>query len=317
MSFQSPSLLWLLALPVALLVLYVLVQWRRPRYTVRFTNVALLDSVAPRHPGWRRHLSAVTFLLAAIGLVFSLAQPQAQVLKPYDRATIMLAIDVSGSMNATDVTPSRIEALKSAANQFLDTVPPSINIGIVSFSSQAVVLLPPTKDRDQARLAIQTLHAEGGTSIGEAIFACLEALKTVPPAPDGSPVPARIVLMSDGATNMGRSNDEAAAAAKQAGVPVWTIAFGTDHGTIMVPDSPVPVDVSVDKAALKEIADLTGGQAYEASSASQVSQVYKDIGQSLGYKKVTQDVSGYFVVAALVCLLLTGGFALLWSNRLP
>jgi Ca-activated chloride channel family protein len=317
LTLDNPAGLWLLLIPAALIAGYVVFQMRRKRYAMRFTNLALLNRVAPKRPSWRRHLPAAIFIVALATLSVSLAKPYLPINKGVNRTTVMLAIDVSGSMNADDVSPTRIEALKNAADNFVKNVPPDINLGLVSFSTSASVEVPPTTDHLSVQDAVDSLSAYGGTAIGEAVFSCLDAIDKLPKAPDGSPAPARIVLMSDGSTNEGRSNDEATKAAQQKGIPVWTIAFGTDHGEITIPGTGDPVSVPVDKVALAQIASETGGKAFTADSADQITQVYADIGKSLGYKVEKSDISAYFVVAAFALLCLAGVGSLLWSNRLP
>ena len=317
LTVDNPVAFWLLLVPALLLTGYILFQMRRKRSAMRFTNLALLNRVAPQRPSWRRHLPAAVFLVALATLGIALTQPYLPVNKGVSRTTVMLAIDVSGSMNADDVSPTRIDALKSAADKFIKNVPPDINLGLVSFSTDASLEVPPTTDHASVQDAVDSLSAYGGTAIGEAIFTCLDAIDKLPKSPDGSPAPARIVLMSDGSTNEGRSNDEAAQAAKAKGVPVWTIAFGTDHGEITIPGTGDPVSVPVDKVALAQIASETGGRAFTADSADQITQVYADIGRSLGYKVEKSDISIWFVVAAFALLCLAGAGSLAWSNRLP
>lgn len=315
--FATPGRLWLLIVVGALIAAYVFAQSRRPRYTVRFTNLALVESVAPRRPGWQRHVASVAFSLGLALLVVAFAHPQRTQKVPTNRATVVLAIDTSLSMKADDVSPSRIEAAKQAAGLFLDNVPADMNVGVVTFNGTAVVRVAPTKDRVAARDAIDRLQLGERTAIGEAIFASLEAIKTVPPAPDGAPVPARIVLMSDGATTTGRSNDEGVAAARKAQVPVDTIAFGTDMGTIQLPGDPTPIPVTVDRGSLQAIASATGGQSFTAASAAEIRDVYKKIGRSIGYRSVRKDVSAWFEGGALVVLLVAGGLSIAYANRLP
>ena len=316
MTFLAPYRLWLFAAVAVLVVFYAIAQFRRRSYAVRFTNMALLDQVAPKRPGWRRHVPAIVFLMAISALVVGFAQPARDTKVPRERATIMMAIDTSLSMEATDVTPTRIKAAQAAAKEFVDQLPARINIGLVSFNGNASVAVSPTTDHEAVKTAIDNLVLGERTAIGEAIFASLDALKTVPAA-DGTEVPARIVLMSDGTTTDGRSNDEGVAAAKQANVPVSTIAFGTDNGTITIPQEPLPIPVPVDKAALKSIASDTGGQYYSAASEGQLKAVYDNIGSSVGFVTEQREISTWFIGAALLLLLVTGAFSLIWFQRLP
>jgi Ca-activated chloride channel homolog len=317
MHFSSPW--WLLTLVgvAVLLVGYVVLQLRRKRYVARFSNVALLASVAPRRPGWRRHLTFAMLLLALIVLSLGVARPTATVRVPRDRATVMMAIDVSESMQATDVLPDRIRAAQSAAEQFADLLPPQINLGLVKFGGVASVLVPPTLDRDSVKKAIAGLQLESSTAIGEAVFACLDAINVFSQsstAKGDKPAPARIVLMSDGANNRGRSVASAEAAAKTASVPVSTIAFGTDTGTVDIDGQDIPVPA--DKATLSDLASQTGGTFHTAASAQQLAEVYANIGTQIGYTTTRRDISWRFLALGLLLGLGAGATSLLWAGRL-
>jgi Ca-activated chloride channel homolog len=316
MTFLAPYRLWLLLAAGAIALVYVLVQFRQKSYTMRFTNLALLDQVAPKRPGWRRHAAAAVFLVALCTLVVGFAQPAKKVRVPRERATICLAIDTSLSMEANDVQPTRIKAAQAAAKTFVDGLPSRINVGLVTFNGNASLIVSPTTDRDAVDQGIQNAQLGERTAIGEAIYTCLDALKQVPTA-KGTQVPARIVLMTDGSTTDGRPNDQAAAAALKAKVPVSTIAFGTDNGTITIPQEPMPIPVPVDKAALQDIAKTTNGHYYSAASESELKSVYQNIGSSVGYVTQHRDISVWFVGVALVLLLITSALSLLWFQRIP
>lgn len=315
-SYREPDRLWLLVLVLALVGAYIALQLRRPEVTARFTNLSLLESVIPDHDTWKRHVAAVLFALGTTAVVLSLAQPGRKMQVPVNRATVVLAIDTSLSMQATDVNPDRIRAAQKAAELFLDAVPEDMNVGIVAFNGTASIRTEPTKDREAARRAIQTLELGERTAIGEGIVTSLAAINTVPPARDGSKVPARIVLMSDGATTTGISNEDAVAKAKEAEVPIDTIAFGTDHGTVTIPDSPLPVPVDVDREALAGIARSAGGKSFTAASEAQIEDVYRSIGKSIGYRTVHKDISPWFVAGGLVFLLSAAGASLAWQSRM-
>jgi Ca-activated chloride channel family protein len=317
MTFLSPQRLWLLVAVVALAATYLLMQWRRRAYTVRFTNVNLLSSVAPKRPGWRRHVPAVISLLAMSTLVLGFAQPARDERVPRERATIILAIDTSLSMQATDVSPTRLEAAQSAAKRFLEIIPPKINVGLVSFNGSAALKVPPTIDRDRVAQGIDNLTLGESTATGEAIFASLDAIASVPPDDEGTQPPARIVLMSDGTWTVGRTNEEATQAAVEANVPVSTIAFGTANGTIRVPEQPYPIPVPVDKDALQEIAQDTNGKFYSAASEKQLTEVYENIGSSVGYETEQREISTWFIAGALLLSFAAAGFSLVWFHRLP
>jgi Ca-activated chloride channel family protein len=317
MRFLSPQ--WLLLLiPVALLLVgYVVIQLRRKKYVARFSNVELLGSVAPRRPGWRRHLTVALLFVALTVLSIGVARPSAAVRLPRDRATVMLAIDVSLSMQATDVLPSRIDAAKMAAKKFVELLPPRINLGVESFARTANVLVSPTLDRASAKAAISTLHLANYTAIGEAIFGGIRAIKTfakTTTAKGDAPPPARIVLLSDGSNTTGRSVPDAIAAAKRAHVQVSTIAFGTPTGTVTYGGETLPVPA--DDQTLDEIAKLTGGSFHTAASVGELESVYKDIGSQIGYTTEHRDISWRFLAAGLLVLLAAAGSSMLWAGRL-
>jgi Ca-activated chloride channel family protein len=317
MSFQSP--LWLLALLViaALVAFYVILQLRRKAYAARFTNVALLGSLVPKRPGWRRHLAFGVVALGLATLVVSLAVPSTQVRVPRERATVVMAVDVSLSMQATDIEPDRFRAMQKAAKEFVDVLPKRINLGLVSFAGTATNLVPPTTDRAQVANAINHLDLAESTAIGEAIFTSLTAIEnfqsTIDTATEDVP-PARIVLLSDGYNTVGRADTQAIDAARAAGVPVSTIAFGTDYGTLDLEGETVPVPV--DRTTLKAIADDTGGSYSEAASAAELEQVYADLGSQIGYTTEPKDVSFWFVRGGVLLALIGACLSLLWTNRL-
>ncbi|SDJ21278.1 Ca-activated chloride channel family protein [Frankineae bacterium MT45] len=315
--FLSPIWLLLLLLVAAAAVMYVVVQLRRKKYAARFSNVSLLASVAPKRPGWRRHLTFALLLLGITVLTIGLAQPTASVRVPRDRATVMLAIDVSQSMQATDVLPNRIEAAKAAAKSFVDLLPSRINVGLVKFAGSASVVVSPTTDRDSLKVAIDSFQLENSTAIGEAIYTCLDAISLFSKsstAKNDKPAPARIVLMSDGSNTKGRDPLDAAQAAKSVGVAVSTIAFGTDSGTVTVQGETIPVPA--DKATLKAVADDTGGTFHTAASAEELRQVYQNIGSQIGYTTSHKIVSWRFMLLGLLLLFGASATSLLWGGRL-
>jgi Ca-activated chloride channel homolog len=317
LDFISPTRLWLLAAVAAITGVYVALQFRRRHYAVRFTNVDLLDKVAPRRPGWRRHLVAALFLATGAFQVVAFAGPQHMDRIPRERATVMLAIDTSLSMEATDVDPSRIEGAKAAALAFLDSIPSKINVGLVSFSARAIIRVPPSTDRDLIRNSINTLTLGNGTAIGDAIISSLEALKAAPADDKGTQPPAAIVLMSDGKTTAGTPNSEASRQASEAGVPVSTIAFGTPDGRVRIPETGQVISVPVDEDALHQIADDTKGSFYDAQSSAELKAIYENIGSAIGYEKAPREITRYFVGLALLCGLATAALSLLWFQRLP
>jgi Ca-activated chloride channel homolog len=317
MTFQSP--LWLLALVAvaALVAVYVFLQLRRKAYAARFTNVALLGSIVPKRPGWRRHLAFGVVALGLATLVVSLAVPSTEVRVPRERATVVMAVDVSLSMQARDIEPNRFQAMQRAAKEFVDVLPERINLGLVSFAGSATTVVPPTTDRQQVRNAIDNLQLAESTAIGEAVFTSLTAIQnfqtSLGDTGEETP-PARIVLLSDGYNTVGRDDTQAVDAAIAAGVPVSTIAFGTDYGTLDLDGETVPVPV--DRATLENIADQTGGSYSEAASATELEQVYADLGSQIGYTTEPKDVSPWFVRAGVLVLLMGAVLSLFWTNRL-
>lgn len=315
LTFLSGARLWLLLVVAALAIAYVAMQFRRKEYAVRFTNLALLDSIAPKRPDWRRHLPASAFVLAMIALVTAFARPARPVQVPRERATVVMAIDVSLSMEATDVKPTRIAAAQEAAKSFVDLVPARLNLGLVAFSGVAQVLVSPTTDHDLIKRNIDTLQLGPRTAVGEALFASLGAIASVPTAQGQAPAPGRIVLMSDGETTVGRPNEVATAAAVDAKVQVSTIAFGSDAGFVTVEGRDIPVPVN--RPALAAIADATGGKAFEAATAKELRRVYSDIGSSIGFTTEQREVTSWVVGLALAFALAAAGGSLLWTSRLP
>ena len=260
-------------------------------------------------------MPAGLLLLSLVALVVGFARPQASVSVPREQATVVVALDVSLSMNATDVRPSRITSAQRSATTFVEGLPDRFNVGLVSFSGAANLLVPPTQDHAKVTAAVQDLQLSSRTAIGEAVFASLDALKLVPGADGSSPPPARIVLLSDGTNTVGRSVVEAAQAAKAAGVAVSTIAFGTQDGQVEVDGTRIAVPV--DREALRTLAQDTGGTAYTAESGSALSSVYADIGSQVGVTKEKREVTDR--LTGLGLLLATGAAALglLWGTRLP
>ncbi|GAA4962910.1 VWA domain-containing protein [Actinoplanes utahensis] len=308
---------WLLTLlPVlALAGLYVWRQFRKRQYAMRFTNVELLRTLAPKGLGWRRHVSAAAFLLMLGALAAATARPSIDKEEPLERATVMLAIDVSLSMQAEDVEPSRIEAAQEAAKQFVNELPPSYNLGLVSFAQAANVLVPPSKDRAAVVAAIDALTLAEATATGEAVFTSLDAIRSVPAdGADGAP-PARVVLLSDGYRTSGRSIEDAAVAAAQANVPISTIAFGTDTGVVDIRGDMKLVPV--DRLSLQQLAEQTDGYFYEAATVGELKNVYKDMGSSIGHRVESREVTQLYAVAGLFLGLIGAATSLLWTSRLP
>lgn len=314
--FLSPW--WLLALlpVIALAGVYVWRQAHRKAFAVRFSNVELLRAVAPGGIGHlRRYAPAVALLVSLFILALAMARPSIDSKEPLERATVMLALDVSLSMQAQDVQPSRITAAQQAAKDFVDQLPKEFNIGLVAFAKSANVVVSPTKDHSAVVSAIDGLQLQEATATGEAVFSCLDAIAAVPADGAAGAPPARIVLLSDGYRTFGRSIEDAAAAASAANVPVSTIAFGTDEGTVEINGS--VQRVPVDRPALEQLAESTRGFFYEAASAAALRKVYEDMGSSIGYRTKAHEIGQWFVGFGLLFALAAAGMSLLWTSRLP
>ena len=314
-AFTAPYRLLLLLAVAALVGTYVWMQARRPVYAARFTELDLLASVAPKRPGWRRHVPAGLLLLALVALTTAFAKPEADVKVPRERATIVVALDTSASMQATDVSPDRFTAAKVSAKAFIDRLPKQFNVGLVSFNAVASVVATPTTDHTAVRDAVDSLQLAGGTAIGEAVIASLNAIRNVPGGDATKPPPARVVLLSDGGNTIGRPLSDAALAASALHIPVSTIAYGTPTGTVDVQGQLIPVPV--DAPSLAALASATGGQSYTAQSGEELNGVYSDIGSQVGYttqrKEVTATLTGLGLLAAVGAAVTS----LLWTARFP
>jgi len=312
--FLLPARLWLLLLPAWFVAAYLVALGRKHRHVVRFTTVELLDRVAPDRPGWRRHLPAALFVGALAVTAVALARPVTTVRVPREEATVIVAVDVSLSMQATDVPPSRLEAAQEAARRFVDLAPGSLRVGLVPFAGSALPAVAPTTDKAEVKAGIDRLRLAEGTAVGEAIYAALD-LVAREEQDVGEDVPAAIVVLSDGTTTMGRDSAAAAQAAAAAGVPVSTISFGTASGAITYQGDLIPVPP--DEAALRAVAEATGGRFFTAASVAELQQILDDIGSRIGFVSVDREVWEWFLAAGLVFLVAAGAGSLLWFSRLP
>ena len=311
MTFQAPLfLLGLAVVPFALAAL-ALARRRPARYTVRFPALPTLAAVARRGPRWRRLLPPALLCLSLAGLALALARPETTVAVPVEQASVVLVTDTSGSMNATDVEPTRLAAAKTAAERFLDRVPDQLRVGLVAYSDAPHTVLRPTVERDPVRTAVERLTADGGTATGDALDSALRALGT---RGDDAP-PAAVVLLSDGATQTGRDPADVAREAKAAGVPVYTVALGTPEGQVEANGQILPVPPDPD--ALRDVAQQSGGAAFAAEDAGALDEVYERLGSQIGTREEKREISAGFAAAGL--LLLGGALAgsLRWRGRLP
>ncbi|MDQ6918853.1 MAG: VWA domain-containing protein [Candidatus Dormibacteraeota bacterium] len=315
MSFLNPVYLpFLLALPV-LALLYIVAQRRRSRYAVRFTNLDLLASVVGKRPGIRRHVPTALFLLGLAGIILAASDPVLNLEVARNRASVMLVIDVSGSMEATDVTPSRLDAARSAARSLINQLPPSAEVGLVSFNTKATLQSPLTTNRDAVSQALDSLSPGGGTAIGEGITAALDELaRSVASTPEASRPPALIVLLTDGSNNAGIDPQTAAENAKAASVPVQTIGIGAKDKPTFVHGQKVD---AVDEPALQAIATTTGGKYYYAQAAGQLSKIYSALGSSFGWQFLRIDILVPVLLVGIFVLLIAGFLSMRWFRLFP
>ncbi|MCT7659821.1 VWA domain-containing protein [Mycobacterium deserti] len=314
--------LFLLAV-LGLIALYVVVQLARHRRMLRFANMELLESVAPKRRARWRHVPAILLVIALVFLTVAMAGPTHDVRIPRNRAVVMLVMDVSQSMRATDVAPNRMAAAQEASKQFADELTAGINLGLISYAGTATVLVSPTTSREATKNAIDKLQFADRTATGEGIFTALQAIATVGAVIGGGdePPPARIVLFSDGKETVPSNPDNpkgaytAARTAKDQGVPISTISFGTPYGYVEINDQRQPVPV--DDEMLKEIADLSGGEAFTASSLEQLREVYANLQQQIGYETIRGDASVGWLRLGALALALAALSALFINRRLP
>ncbi|CDO08570.1 VWA domain-containing protein [Mycolicibacterium cosmeticum] len=322
-GFEHKWFFLFLLVILGLVGLYIVVQLARQKRILRFANMELLEKVAPKQPTRWRHVPAILLVASLLLFTVAMAGPTHDVRIPRNRAVVMLVIDVSQSMRATDVAPSRLVAAQEAAKQFADQLTPGINLGLIAYAGTATVLVSPTTNRDATKSGIDKLQLADRTATGEGIFTALQAIATVGAVIGGGdePPPARIVLMSDGKETVPSNPDNpkgaytAARTAKDQGVPISTVSFGTPYGYVEINDQRQPVPV--DDEMLKKIADLSGGEAFTASSLEQLKAVFTSLQQQIGYETIKGDASmGWLRLGALV-LAASALAALLINRRLP
>lgn len=319
MTFQAPLfLLALLLLPVALAV-YLRVERRRSSAAESFASAPTMPSVAPRRPAWRRHAPMAAYAAALAVLAIAFARPEATVAVPEEQASVVLLTDQSGSMGATDVSPSRLEAARAAAADFLDDAPDELRVGAVVFNHGITAVEAPTTDRGQVRAALDRMRPSGGTASGDALASALALLERRR-GEDGRRAPAAIILLSDGASTSGREPLEAGREAAREGIPVHTVALGTETGTIEVRTRsggterrPVPPD----RETLARLASLTGGRPFDVEDADQLGDVYERLGSQVAMREERREITAAFAAGGGLLLLTGGLMALGWFGRLP
>jgi Ca-activated chloride channel homolog len=314
-SFREPVLLLALALLPLAIAAYVLAQRRRRRYAVRYPAVDVLAGVAGR--SWGRHIPAALALLALTALLIAMGRPERTVAAPQRQGTVMMVTDTSGSMDATDVSPSRLKAAQAAARALGKKLPEQFRLGLVSFNNVAEQLVAPTTDRTQVNAAIDGLKVHGSTAMGDGLELGLRSARTQIKDTEGRlrRLPAVMVLLSDGKSERGSEPVEVADKAKKLKVPIYTIALGTQSGTLNRGGKNVPVPP--DNVTLRDVAETTGGRFFAAPSAARLESIYENLGTRFSTRNEKQEVTAAFAGAALVLLLAGGILSLLRTGRIP
>lgn len=321
-DFLEAGRLWLLLVVVGLVGFYIVVLRWRSRTTLRFTQVDLLDEIVPERPNWRRHLVAIIQVLGLAAAVIAVARPvDRDTERTKSEGRILVAFDVSLSMEAGDVEPSRFESARDAARNFIDEVDDNVEVGLVSFSGTVSVEVNPTLDRSALDRGLDRLELDESTAIGDALSVATRLLldgvdDTGAPQQDAV-APGVIVLLSDGETTVGRLTSDGAQEAADAGVPVFTIAFGTDSGMIVDPVSGDRVPVPVRPADLELVAELTGGAAFEAQTGNELVDAYDEIQASLGDTlgeeiEIVKELTWRWALASFLLLAVAWALSLLW-----
>lgn len=335
MTFIWPTMLVLLLMVPLLALLYLRLQGRRARLAAGYGQLGLLQQAAGRSVGWRRHVAPGLFLVAVTILLAALARPQTVISLPRVEGTVVLAFDVSGSMAADDLQPTRMEAAQVAAQRFVENQPTTVQIGVVAFSDSGFSVQVPTTDKDAVLASIQRLEPAHGTSLANGILASLNAITatTAPPrriytnltpvpTPTATPLPvgaqsaAVIVLLSDGENNESPDPLAAAQAAAAQGVRIYTVGIGSPAGAIIHVDG-FAIQTQLNEAMLQQISQTTGATYYKAESAEQLAEIYRELNPELVIKPQKTEVTSVFAGAGILVLLVGGVFSLLWLNRLP
>jgi Ca-activated chloride channel family protein len=317
LAFGSPDRLLILLVIPLLIVAYIIASHRKNRRGMRFTNTSMLDVVVPKQSQWRRHLAVALSLLSLITLTAAFARPKTQVDVPRERATVVVVIDASLSMEATDVNPDRLSAAKQAAVAFVKSLPEKYNVAVVSMSGNPNILVPPTLAHNTVENAINTIKLQESTAIGESIITALRALEQAPkdPANPEAIAPGAIVMLSDGTNTAGRAPQQAAAEARAAKVPIYTIAYGTENGYVDLDGK--RESVPVDHELMQEIAELSGGKYFSAATPDQLKTVYNNIGSQVGYEKADREVTARFAGYGLAFAVLAALGAISLGARWP
>ncbi|MCL2652336.1 MAG: VWA domain-containing protein [Propionibacteriaceae bacterium] len=314
-EFFAPGRLWaLLALPL-LIALYIVGLHLSKRSGIRYTNTGVLAAVLPKQSQWRRHVTVAMALCSLVLISGAWARPAGVEKVPRERATIVLLIDNSMSMSATDISPNRLDAAKAAATDFVNQLPPQYNVSVVSLAGSPSSYGPPSTDRGMVLRSIDSLTTENGTAIGDAITVGLVTIAQAPPDASGRSAPALMILLSDGTSTKGFDTMEAANNAAAKKVPIFTIAYGTANGYVDIDGQ--RANVAPDKATLNQIAQVTGGKAYDAASVSQINNVYNQLKSEVGYDDVNKEVTARWALYALAFAVVAALGAVSMAARWP
>jgi Ca-activated chloride channel family protein len=339
MSFLWSGMLWMLWVVPLILLCYLLLYRRRKKYALRYSSLFLIRAAVGRRSGIRRYIPPVLFLISLVSLVLALARPEATVITPSQRATVILTLDVSRSMLAGDVLPTRLEAAKKAAVSFVDRQPVNVDIGVVAFSGNAAIVQEPTRDREAVVASIQRLTVQSRTAIGSAILTSLETIFEEPgvqskpgsndnvlgsteptpvftPVPRGTFVPAVIILLSDGVSNTGPLPLDVVQQAANRGVRIYTVGLGSSTGT-PAPFGGYRMMMRLDENTLKSIAGITEGKYFKATSETDLLEIYNDLSTQLVFKPERIEITAWFAALAVAFALAAQIFSWLWFNQLP
>jgi len=336
MQFLWPSMLWLLLLIPALVVAYILAQRRRQRYALRYASLSLVKDALGRGPGIRRHVPPTLFLVGLAVMLVALARPVSVVTLPAQEGTVILTMDVSGSMRADDLKPSRLDASKSAARAFVENEPPGVRIGVVSFSDNAFVVQAPTDDKEAVLAAINRLTPQRGTAVGRGLLTSLDAIfeetdpellssrpitdstptPTPTPVPRGVYEPAVVVLLTDGESNQGPPPLTVVDQVAARGIRVYTVGIGSVEGTILHIQGRA-IRTRLDEETLKRVAEATDGTYFNAATEKDLRTIYENLSTQLVFRKQQTEITAVFTGLAFALSLVAGVLSLLWFNRLP
>jgi Ca-activated chloride channel family protein len=319
-SFHSPFVLVALAVIPLIVALYIYRERNRTSFAARFGNPALLPNVVDRAPGRRRHLPLAVLLAALAAMIVGVARPHATVTVKREEATVVLAMDVSRSMTAPDVTPTRLEAARAAASAFLGKVPTKFRVGVVSFASRAVLAVPPTDDRSLVEAGLRALRPGEGTALGDAVALATQVGRRQRSS-DGVVPPTAVLLISDGARMGGRTAPIVAARrARALHVPVYTVLVGTPNGVV---ERPLPgglreiIRVPPSPATLRQVAKTSGGEFFTATTDTRLKEVYEQLGSRLGHRKRDREITDVFAGGSAALLLAGAALSALWFRRVP